>query len=533
MANNEQNIREFLADEVNLNQTRIDQLNQHHNGLEQALTWDPEKETGLKTFQTIEKQGSFALGTAIRPTLPDAKVDADLLVLVDDIYQDHGRHVKDIYDCLLVHPIYYDKVEIKDRAVTVTYSEPTKITVDLVPCITRNGKRYTCPISSPQPEVTGGAELRDWFNGQTTASKGHLKRVVRLIKWERDHVRKFNCESVIITALAGQAINHVSAQQCNSTQETLVLVLEQMAKQISELPYPLDIPNPAFPEERLKSRISQKEFVELQQFMMLMAQTARRAHEEKAPRSSLRCWKNLFGEKFSHDDSNSGGSGGGGSSQGPSGGSNPAGGAAATPTVITPRRQWAGPTLQYPHNPSRMRVSNRDLKWLKKEQPGLVYDQSRQTVAGTLFIDLAYCPTEGHLLRKPPSDHPMRIIDSFQVSIELTYNPGYLGELKIQLPPVKETGGRWQKQAAKGASLADLHIFPDTKKCCLTIEPNQPETLRRFIQELVEQWFYRFAYVERYGVKASQDDLWPTFSHDASEALQEYYKTQPVIHRPS
>lgn len=179
-----------------------------------------------------------------------------------------------------------------------------------------------------------------------------------------------------------------------------------------------------------------------------------------------------------------------------------------------------------------MRVSNRDLKWLKKEQPELVPDQGSQTVEGTLFIDLAYCPTEGYLLRKPPADHPMRITDSFQVSIELTYNPGYWGKLKIQLPPVKETGVRWQRQAAKVANLADLHIFPDTKKCCLTIEPNQPETLRRFIQELVEQWFYRFAYVERYGLKSSQADLWLTYSHNASEALPEYYKTQSVIHRP-
>lgn len=525
MANHERHIREFLSDEVNLNQTRIDQLNQHQNGLEQALTWDPEKENGLKTFQAIEKQGSFALGTAIRPTLPDAKVDADLLVLVDDVYQDHGRHVKDIYNCLLAHPTYYDKVELKERAVTVTYSEPTKITVDLVPCITRNGKRYTCPISSPQPEVTGGAELRDWFNGQTTASKGHLKRVVRLIKWERDHVKKFNCESVIITALAGQAIDYALSQQCNSTQETLVLVLEHMAQQISELPYPLDIPNPAFPEERLKSRITQKEFVELQNFIIRMAQTARRAHEEKDPRSSMRCWKNLFGEKFGGNDSNTGGTGGGGP--------NPDGGAAATPKVIAPRRQWAGSTLDYPHSASRMRVSNRDLKWLKNEQPGLVYNPISQTVGGTLTIDLAYCPTEDHLIRNPLANHPMRITDSFQVSIELTYNPSYLGELKIQLPPVKETGGRWQKQAAKGTSLLDLHIFPDTKKCCLTIEESQPETLRSFIENIVEQWFYRFAYVERYGLKASQDDLWPTYSHNPIEALQEYYKTQPVIRRPS
>ena len=68
---------DFLRDHVNLNQGRIEELDQHVKAVTSYLR------NNLAGFRRVEYQGSRALGTIIRPVKDRHEFDADLLVIVD------------------------------------------------------------------------------------------------------------------------------------------------------------------------------------------------------------------------------------------------------------------------------------------------------------------------------------------------------------------------------------------------------------------------------------------------------------------
>ena len=76
------------------------------------------------------------------------------------------------------------------------------------------------------------------------------------------------------------------------------------------------------------------------------------------------------------------------------------------------------------------------------------------------------------------------------------------------------------------ANIADMHCYPGfpENRCCLGFEVDTGERFRlsEFIRSLVVPFFYRVAYVERYGLDASRRDLWPTYTHNLEETEREY-----------
>ena len=78
--------------------------------------------------------------------------------------------------------------------------------VDLAPCVEADGKFYVCPRDGTGFHETDGAGYREWFNDQNSITDGNLKRAVRLLKYARDHKARFNCPSIILTALAAESI---------------------------------------------------------------------------------------------------------------------------------------------------------------------------------------------------------------------------------------------------------------------------------------------------------------------------------------
>lgn len=82
-------------------------------------------------------------------------------------------------------------------------------------------------------------------------------------------------------------------------------------------------------------------------------------------------------------------------------------------------------------------------------------------------------------------------------------------------PIVYETDGKSAGIAAKhNVKLIDLHFFEDGA-CCLGIRflRDKNLTLERFLYHLLIPFFYRLSYVDNYGIKAAQTDLWGEYSH--------------------
>ena len=294
MKNNEE-FQQFQRDHVNLNKTRREELNDHMQALHGFLS------NNLPGFRTTERQGSHALRTLIRPTADDVKADADMLVVVECESSDCRHYVPALKKVLEGSDLYRDKITVKNLCVTVEYSEKSKLEVDLVPCVeSADGRFYVCPRDGAGFQETDGTGYRDWFNDKNDITSGNLKRVVRLLKYARDHKERFDCPSIVLTTLAAQTIQpgDRSGVSVSTQADALTTVLERMSEKLDRTPYPLSIRNPALATEEFDPKWTPGEYNRFKAVIRRMAQDARDALEETDKKKSIDKWQKVCGEKF-------------------------------------------------------------------------------------------------------------------------------------------------------------------------------------------------------------------------------------------
>ena len=335
MKHNEE-FRQFQRDHVRLNKTRRRQLGEHMTALHNYLA------NNLPGFKGTERQGSHALRTIIRPTTDEAKADADIMVMMDPDSADCRTYVPKVAETLKGSDLYKGKITVKNRCVTVQYSEPSKCEVDLVPCVEREGSFYVCPRDGTDFVETDGTGFREWFNDRNNITSGNLKRAVRLLKYARDHREQFECPSIVLTTLAGRAIRDTdTGSECISTQaDTLVTVLKRMSDNLARMPYPPSIKNPALSSETFDPHWTRGQYRQFCTTIRRMAHSAESALHENDREKSIAQWQKVCGEKFG------GGNSGGGTSVGNSGNSPGSGNPPRirpVPPPVIPRQNEARP----------------------------------------------------------------------------------------------------------------------------------------------------------------------------------------------
>ena len=190
--------QEFLSTEVNLNETRLQRLNQSSSAVDTFLS------ENLEAYQKTERQGSYGLKTIIKP-VGTREYDADMLLYMDsDDDEEPKDYINDVYDCLKQNGNYEDKVHRRTRCVYIDYAGDFHL--DLVPCITDEEQHYICNNKDNCFEDTDGTGYRDWFNKKTRITNGDLKRVTRLLKFLRDHKGNFSVKSILLTTLIGNSV---------------------------------------------------------------------------------------------------------------------------------------------------------------------------------------------------------------------------------------------------------------------------------------------------------------------------------------
>ena len=336
---NSDEFQQFQRDHVVLNKTRRVDLGNHMGALHSFLS------NNLPGFRTTERQGSHALRTIIRPTADDVKADADMLVIVKRESGDCKTYVPDLEKVLEESDLYRDKITTKNLCVTVHYSENSKLEVDLVPCIETDGKFYVCPRDGTDFQETDGTGYREWFNGQNEITSGNLKRVVRLLKYARDHRARFECPSIVLTTLAAETINQSDrGNESVSTQaDALTTVLERISKKLDNIQHPPRIVNPALPSEEFNPKWSREGYSRFKNVIRQMANDAKSALRETDKEKAIAKWRKVCGEKFGGGGNSGGGNSSGGNSGGGNGGGKPGsgnrGGLRKAPIVPVIRRE--------------------------------------------------------------------------------------------------------------------------------------------------------------------------------------------------
>src|SRR4051812_13966296 len=194
----------FLNDIVNLNQTRVTDLENSIEAIKDAIRasdWKPK-------IQSWAAQGSWAHGTIIKP-VDQGEFDADLLVFVHPVAGwSAADYINTLYTALRAHGTYKDKVRRWSHCVTITYANEKKI--DVAPCVVdRIGSRSleVCNRNTNQFERSEPEQYTAWLiekNGYSGGSS--FKKVTRLIKYLRDIKGRFTCSSVLLTTSLGNQI---------------------------------------------------------------------------------------------------------------------------------------------------------------------------------------------------------------------------------------------------------------------------------------------------------------------------------------
>ena len=284
---------EFLRDEVNLNQSRSDRLETAVNAVSAYLR------DNLPGYQKMERQGSYALDTLIKPVDDNDEYDADIQIVMNPNSQWEPKdYVNEVYRTLAGNKTYADKVRLKTRCVTVDYAGDFHL--DVVPRVTTKGKHYVCNRLENKFEETDGNGYRDWFNEKNRITGGNLKRVVRLLKHLRDHKNTFSAKSILLTTLAGNTIraSDEGTKAVSTVADTLETVLSRMNDYLQQHPNMPEIKNPVLATENFNRHWDQRKYTNFRNRVQMYAGTGRQAKAERSMEKAGKLWQELFGDNL-------------------------------------------------------------------------------------------------------------------------------------------------------------------------------------------------------------------------------------------
>ncbi|MDF1595739.1 MAG: nucleotidyltransferase [Acidimicrobiia bacterium] len=200
----------FMTNTVNINQTRIDNLDVSVPAIFDALQADSEIGSIVLDY---DPQGSWPHGTIIKPA-DGVEFDADFMLVMDE--QEAWAHspktyITVVHAALARNGTYKDLVKPpKCRCVRVVYAGDYH--VDVVPFVVlSDGRQVIVNGDGDEWEDTDPAGFTAWMKEKNDTTGGHLKRVIRLLKYLRDHRDSFRrTRSVLLTAMLGERVDAAS-----------------------------------------------------------------------------------------------------------------------------------------------------------------------------------------------------------------------------------------------------------------------------------------------------------------------------------
>lgn len=294
----------FLRDEVNLNQNRIDVLNGHVKAVSEFLSQH------VDSYIKVERHGSYALHTTIKPVRQGQEYDADILLFMQPQKGWQARdYIRDLHSCLLKSGIYAVKTHRKTRCVTIDYVGDCHL--DVVPCLAgSDGNLYICNRNTNRFEPTDGTGYRELFNERNRLTHGNLKRVTRLLKYLRDHKGNYTAPSILMTTLIGNTVHGGSdGETFKSLPDSLVAVSNRINDFLQANPRMPHIANPVLPSEDFTRKWDQRKYENFRKQFQVANDRINEAYAAVEPGESIAKWRKVFGDDFAKGRSTNNGGG--------------------------------------------------------------------------------------------------------------------------------------------------------------------------------------------------------------------------------
>lgn len=288
----------FLSDVVDLNATRLDQLEASVDAIKSFIRssdWEP----GIKGFIS---QGSWAHKTIIKPIAGGA-FDADIIVRVAAV---EGWEAKDYINSLRrifsASSTYADKVSSFSHCVTITYAGQRKI--DIAPLVIgrwHDTSQEVCNRTANAFEDSEPVAYTSWFNQRNGYSgKNSFRKVTRLLKYLRGIKKTFSCPSVLLTTLLGDQITWVDKdmpgfEDVPTALQTVMGRLDDYLQANAVRPF---VANPSQPTEDFGKLLSDTGYANFRSFVNKYRGWIDEAIEAEDFDESIAAWQRVFGEEF-------------------------------------------------------------------------------------------------------------------------------------------------------------------------------------------------------------------------------------------
>ncbi len=289
---------DFLRDTVNLNQTRIGNLESNVDALKRFIRqcdWEPK-------IRGFEEQGSWAHDTIIKP-VDGGEFDADLLVMVDAVEGwTAADYVRSLGEVFADSATYGDKAKTWDYCVTVTYAGERK--VDLAPCVKDRlweGSLEVCNRANDRFERSEPVEYTKWLRERNALSGGNsFRKVTRLLKYLRDIKTTFTCPSVLLTTLLGKQVEWYDKDSADfaDVPTTLRTVMGRLDDWLQARPSLPRVENPKLSSEDFASVWTNTQYSNFRSFINKYRGWIDEAYEEDDRTASIKAWRRIFGDSF-------------------------------------------------------------------------------------------------------------------------------------------------------------------------------------------------------------------------------------------
>lgn len=291
--------RDFLNDTVNLNATRVEQLENSVDALKtfiDASNWGP-------NIRGFGAQGSWAHKTIIKPQ-KGKPFDADLLVYVDFVRGWNPKtYLSELRRVFMDSKLYDEKVRRYSHCITIEYAGERKIDVAPV-VVNREGvsSEEVCNFNTDAFERTAPGGYTRWLVDRHSWSGANgLRKATRLLKYQRDIKTTFTCPSVLLTTLLGCQITSADAKNDTdfadpaSALRVIVGRLDDWLQARASCP---TVTNPVLSSETLSGAWDDTKYANFRLMINQYRGWIDDAYAEEDRDESIGKWRRVFGDEF-------------------------------------------------------------------------------------------------------------------------------------------------------------------------------------------------------------------------------------------
>lgn len=292
----------LLRDTINLGQVKLDLLDSRVDTVYKALKSD-EQIGHLILGKT--PQGSWAHKTIINP-VGDNEFDADFMLDMSenpDWSDDPKMYIEEVYAALHRHSTYGNMPHSrKCRCVRLVYANSMHL--DIVPHLNlADGREVIVNRDDNDWELTNPQGFTDWMKDKDALAKGNLRKVIRLMKYLRDHKKSFTgTRSILLTTLLGEQVAELRTlldpSYYSDVPTALLHLVKDLDAWLQARPIKPSIPDPSGSGVTFDHRWEQSTYSYFRDRIHVHAAEIEEAYEEENKERSIELWQGIFGVGF-------------------------------------------------------------------------------------------------------------------------------------------------------------------------------------------------------------------------------------------